>query len=189
MDEEKIQELDSIEGNELSIEYKKFQIILTIQDDDKKIAAMKKHIRNATFRLEIILTLSPERRLEHLEDFKSHLFQYKEEIIDSVEDDEIKKNYLKKAKDQEVITKVLMSIEDDTYNEDEENDNNDEQDEMMDITKKFAEEDEEEKLRRQRVREKFLNGYNKNNYEEDDENQDEDYVETPRKRRKGKRYK
>lgn len=115
MDEEKIQELDSIEGNELSIEYKKFQIILTIQDDDKKIAAMKKHIRNATFRLEIILTLSPERRLEHLEDFKSHLFQYKEEIIDSVEDDEIKKNYLKKAKDQEVITKVLMSIEDDTY--------------------------------------------------------------------------
>lgn len=79
-------------------------------------------------------------------------------------------------------------IEDDTYNENEENDNNEEQEEM-DITKKFVEEDEEEKLRRQRVREKFLNGYNKNNYEEDDENQDEDYVETPRKRSKGKRYK
>ncbi len=194
MDEEKIQELDSIEGNNLGIEHKKFQIILTIQDADKKIAAMKKHIRNSTFRLEIIktlqsnqkkidhlylitddfdkkilledieitndeqrltiikaftkdynklpyiremnednreislqflseqgikrdviLTLSPERRLQYLEDFKSHLFQYKEEIIDSVQDDEIKKNYLEKTKDQEIITKVLMSIEDDTY--------------------------------------------------------------------------
>ena len=62
MDEEKIQELDSIEGNNLVIEHKKFQIILTIQDDDKKIATMKKHIRNSTFRLEIIKTLQSNQK-------------------------------------------------------------------------------------------------------------------------------
>ena len=104
-------------------------------------------------------------------------------------DEEDFDNYDEYKEQPKALKKKRKFIEDDTYNEDEENDNNDEQDEMMDITKKFAEEDEEEKLRRQRVREKFLNGYNKNNYEEDDENQDEDYVETPRKRSKGKRYK
>ena len=104
-------------------------------------------------------------------------------------DEEDFDNYDEYKEQPKALKKKRKFIEDDTYNEDEENDNNDEQDEMMDITKKFAEEDEEEKLRRQRVREKFLNGYNKYNYEEDDENQDEDYVETPRKRSKGKRYK
>lgn len=62
-------------------------------------------------------------------------------------------------------------------------------DEEMDITTKF-EEDEDEKLRRQRVREKFLNGYNRNREDDDLHEEDNDeYVETPRKRSKGKRFK
>lgn len=194
MDDEKIQELDYFEGDDLGTQHSKSKIISTIKDDDKKIATMKKHIKNSTFRLEIIktlqssqkkidnlylitddfdkkilledteitndeqrliivkaftkdynkvpyirkmnednrekslqflsidgakkdviLTLSLERRLKHLEDIRPHFFQYKEEIIDSVQDDEIKKNYLREVKDQEVITKILMSIKDDTY--------------------------------------------------------------------------
>lgn len=88
------------------------------------------------------------------------------------------------------LKKKRKFIEDDTYNEDEENNNNEEQLTEIDINKRFAEEDEEEKLRRQRVREKFLNGYNRNNYEEDDnQDENEDYIETPRNKSKGKRYK
>ncbi len=194
-DDLKLELLETMENSDdLGTLFNKAKLIKTIQDDDKKILAMKQHIRNSTFRLEImqtlqsnqkkihnlflitddfekktlleelkietdeqrwevakvfkadnnkfiyiremneenrekslelvtdnavkkdiILTLSQEKRLEHIEAISANSFQYKEEIVDSVKNDEIKKKYLEKAEDKEVITKVLMCIEDDTY--------------------------------------------------------------------------
>ena len=75
------------------------------------------------------------------------------------------------------------------YVEDDYDEESQEFDDEMDITTKF-EEDEDEKLRRQRVREKFLNGYNRNREDDDMQEEDNDeYIETPRKRSKGKRFK
>ena len=75
------------------------------------------------------------------------------------------------------------------YVEDDYDEESQEFDDEMDITTKF-EEDEDEKLRRQRVREKFLNGYNRNREDDDMQEEDNDeYVETPRRRSKGKRFK
>ena len=75
------------------------------------------------------------------------------------------------------------------YVEDDYDEESQEFDDEMDITTKF-EEDEDEKMRRQRVREKFLNGYNRNREDDDMQEEDNDeYVETPRRRSKGKRFK
>ena len=75
-------------------------------------------------------------------------------------------------------------------NEDEDDDNfNENIDDEMDITRRF-DEDEEEKLRRQRVREKFLNGYNLNTEDmQEDEDYDDEYIDKPRRKSKGKRFK
>lgn len=94
-------------------DYNKLPYIREMNEDNREKSLQL--VSDSGVKKDVILTLSPERRLEHLEDIKPGLFQYKEEIIDSIEDDEIKKKYLGKEKNQEVITKILMSIKDDTY--------------------------------------------------------------------------
>ena len=93
------------------------------------------------------------------------------------------------------LKKKRKFIEDEDI-DNEENEELDDEQEEKDIMKMLAE-DEDEKMRRQRVREKFLNGYNRNRIEDDidvDDEQDyddydEDYDEPRKRRSKGKRFK
>ena len=93
------------------------------------------------------------------------------------------------------LKKKRKFIEDENI-DNEENEELDDEQEEKDIMKMLAE-DEDEKMRRQRVREKFLNGYNRNRIEDDidvDDEQDyddydEEYEEHRKRRSKGKRFK
>lgn len=101
-------------------------------------------------------------------------------------DEEYDDEYDEFEEQPKALKKRKKFMEDDIENEDEENYNEEEE---IDIQAKLLEEDEAERLRKQRVREKFLNGYNRNSFDEEEECSDEEYAETPRKRSKGKRFK
>ena len=104
-------------------------------------------------------------------------------------------DYNEFEEEPKALKKKRKFIEDEDI-DNEENEKLDDEQEEKDIMKMLAE-DEDEKMRRQRVREKFLNGYNRNRIEDDidvDDEQDyddydEEYEEHRKRRSKGKRFK
>lgn len=95
----------------LHTDYEKMSLIEQINDIKNKEKAIT-NLKSDINKLKIIITLPEEDRLQYIPVIEE---KYKDEIINSLKEDKLKKQSLSYAKTEEDITQILMSIEDEDF--------------------------------------------------------------------------
>ena len=95
----------------LHTDYEKMSLIEQMNDIKNKEKAIV-NLKLDRNKLKIIITLPEEDRLKYIPVIEE---KYKDEIINSLKEDKLKKQSLSYAKTEEDITQILMSIEDEDF--------------------------------------------------------------------------
>ena len=98
----------------LKTEVLKRDIAISIKSDEVKIKCIPL-IRTMSGRKSIILTLSEENRIKQLKKVDSMLMR--KEIVSSIKDENVKRKALQQFDDEETLTMILMSMQNDSEKE------------------------------------------------------------------------